>query len=108
MDSGSSSTRIFSTSLCLMAALIPRRTLRRSSSLERMASTRSSEFFRQNSSSAPRFLEYSRPGKGTGKNDAVRRQHRAAVTYLTEREWLATFDPLYSAVQNRWRRRRGS
>src|SRR5713226_6526284 len=33
--------RFFSTSLCLMAALIPRRTLRRSSSLARMASTRS-------------------------------------------------------------------
>src|SRR6267143_2516420 len=66
MDSVSSSARIFSTSRCLIAALIPRRTLRRNSSFARMASTRSFWIFSARLIAVPRLEEYSRREKREG------------------------------------------
>src|ERR1700687_1387239 len=63
MDSVSSRARIFSVSLYLMADLIPRSTLRRSSSLARMASVRSFWIRSARVIAFPRAVEYSRGAK---------------------------------------------
>src|ERR1700675_1654535 len=112
MDSVSSRARIFSVSLYLMADLIPRSTLRRSSSLARMASVRSFEIFSARVIAFPRAVEYSRAKKGKDNAETLRarrsaektqgkkykklprrsqhREHRESLAYLTWRGWVVT------------------
>ena len=70
MHSDSSRARIFSVSLYWIADLMPRRTLRRISSLERMASVRSFfESFRDRASFAASRMNIAEGGRGETDND---------------------------------------